>query len=213
MARPDDIQGALFDFDGTLADTEVLGFEFDNVVARQLGVELDDADHASIVGTTGYDSIPAAFARHGVEITFDEFMALRPPNVLIYREVLQDLMPGAADALRDMRARGIRLAMVSTTDVYELVFCCNRFGILSCFDAIVGGDMGYACKPDPEPYRAGLDFLGLPAEKCVAVEDSPAGIAAAKAAGLYTIAFTGGSVVQDVSGADESFSAYAELRL
>ena len=51
------------------------------------------------------------------------------------------------------------------------------------------------------------------AEKCVAVEDSPAGIAAAKAAGLYTIAFTGGSVVQDVSRADESFSAYAELRL
>ena len=55
--------------------------------------------------------------------------------------------------------------------------------------------------------------MGLKPEECIVVEDSPTGIAAGKAAGMHTIAFTGGSVVQDVSAADETFASYEELSL
>lgn len=213
MARPAQLKGVLFDFDGTLADTEVLGFKLDQVVADRFGVTLDEDDLRSLIGTTGIDSVPAMFARHGVEITYDEFAKLRPRNDTIYKETLQALMPGARELLDSLRDRGVRLALVSTTDTYEIVYACNRFGITSHFDAIVGGDMGIPGKPKPDPYLTALGFLGLDAADCVVVEDSPTGIASARAAGIHTLAFTGGSVAQDASAADEAFASYADLSL
>ncbi|HIU24297.1 HAD family hydrolase [Olsenella sp. Marseille-QA0557] len=213
MARPENLKGVLFDFDGTLADTEILGFELDQAVAAQYGIRLDEQDLRSLIGTTGLESVPAMFARHGVEITYPEFEARRQRNDVIYKERLQGLVPGAKKVLDDLVAHGIRLALVSTTDTYEIVYACNRFGITSHFDAFVGGDMDLVGKPAPDPYLTALGFLGLKPEECIVVEDSPTGIAAGKAAGMHTIAFTGGSVVQDVSAADETFASYEELSL
>lgn len=213
MARPARLRGVLFDFDGTLADTEVLGFQLDQAVADRFGVTLDEDDLRSLIGTTGIESVPAMFARHGVEISYEEFERLRPRNDVIYKERLQGLNPGARELLDRLVARGVRLALVSTTDTYEIVYACNRFGITSHFDAIVGGDMGLPGKPQPDPYLAAMRFLGLSPEECVVVEDSPTGIAAGKAAGAHTIAYVGGSVRQDASAADETFERYEDLSL
>lgn len=213
MARPENLKGVLFDFDGTLADTEILGFELDQIVAAQYGITLDEQDLRSLIGTTGIDSVPAMFARHGVEITYPEFEARRPRNDTIYKERLQELVPGAKAQLDKLVAQGIRLALVSTTDTYEIVYACNRFGITSHFDVFVGGDMGLTGKPAPDPYLTALKFLGLQPEECIVIEDSPTGIASGKAAGMHVIAFTGGSVTQDVSAADETFFSYEELSL
>lgn len=95
MARPENLKGVLFDFDGTLADTEILGFELDQAVAAQYGIRLDEQDLRSLIGTTGLESVPAMFARHGVEITYPEFEARRQRNDVIYKERLQGLVPGA----------------------------------------------------------------------------------------------------------------------
>ena len=213
MARPARLRGVLFDFDGTLADTEVLGFQLDQAVAVRCGVTLDEDDLRSLIGTTGIESVPAMFARHGVEITYEEFERLRPRNDVIYKERLQCLNPGARELLDRLVERGVRLALVSTTDTYEIVYACNRFGITSHFDAIVGGDMGLPGKPQPDPYLAAMRFLGLAPEECVVVEDSPTGIAAGRAAGVHTIAYVGGSVRQDASAADETFERYEDLSL
>ena len=83
-----------------------------------------------------------------------------------------------------------------------------RLGILSRFDAIVCGDMVENRKPAPDPYLRAMELLGVRPSACVAVEDSPTGIASAKAAGCYVIAYTGCDIVQDVSAADEVINSF-----
>ena len=68
-------------------------------------------------------------------------------------------------------------------------------------------------KPDPEPYARALEALGTAAREAVAFEDSPSGVASAQAAGVHTLGYTGSSVPQDLSAADELFSSFELLQL
>ncbi len=63
-------------------------------------------------------------------------------------------------------------------------------------------------KPAPDPYLLALSFLGVDASHAIAVDDSPVGIASAKAAGLHVVAFTGSQIRQDTSAADETLAAW-----
>ena len=81
------------------------------------------------------------------------------------------------------------------------------------FDFIITGDMVRNSKPSPEPYLKGLSFSGCKADECIVVEDSPAGVKAAKAAGIFTIGFKAASIRLDTSEADMEISSYDELKV
>ena len=86
----------------------------------------------------------------------------------------------------------------------------NRLGMTHLFDAVVCLDMVKNIKPEPDLYLSALSFLGVDAEECIAFEDSPSGIAAAHAAGIYTVGYSGGQIVQDLSTADNVISSWSE---
>ena len=105
-------------------------------------------------------------------------------------------------------------AVVSSTRTQLIVTALNRMQLLRSFDVVVCGDMVQTPKPAPDSYRLALRWLGLDAGQCLAVEDSPTGLQAAKAAGLQVVGYTGGSIRQDTSRADwtaASFDAIARL--
>jgi sugar-phosphatase len=81
----------------------------------------------------------------------------------------------------------------------------------SVFDAVVSGDDVKIGKPDPEPFVLGASRLGADPGSCIAIEDSPNGIASAKAAGCYTIAVRRDAAL-DLSRADRIVGSLAELR-
>lgn len=213
MPRPLAVRYVLFDFDGVCVDTESWGLKLDREVYEQYGIDPTDEEVQGIVGTTGLESIPALFRKHGMRVTAEEFWARRRDNSIIYRDVPLEPTPGIVALIRDLRERGIRTALVSTTYAYDINFALNRLGMQSLFDAIVTGDMVKRHKPAPDPYLAGMEALDAPVADCVAVEDSAVGIHAAKAAGLYTLAYVGGPIPQDTHEADEAFSDFSRLEL
>lgn len=97
-----------------------------------------------------------------------------------------DWRPGARELLDDLRAAGIPVALVTSTARRLVDVALGTLGA-DTFDVVVCGDEVSATKPDPAPYLAAARLLGVPARECVAVEDSPAGVASARAAGATVI--------------------------
>ena len=111
-----------------------------------------------------------------------------------YAEVMADfpieLRPGVADLLRRARAAQLKLAIATTTSRVNLEGLARRCPgdiDLDGFDVVVCGEDVTALKPDPEVYRAALDRLGLPAEQCLAFEDTRNGVDSAIGAGLRVV--------------------------
>lgn len=209
--RHDPIEWVFFDFDGTLADTEVLGLQLDREAYRAFGITPTEEEMRSVAGTTGEESIPAVFAAHGMRVSAREFETHRQSSRVIYCDMPLEASPGAAELIGRLRARGVRLAVVSTTIRPWVQRALERIGLAGSFDFLVCGDDVDRHKPDPAPYLEALRHAGTVPSHAVAIEDSPVGIASAKAAGLYTIGYRGGSVPQDVSAADEAADSFDGL--
>lgn len=206
---------ALFDFDGVVADTEPLVSAQDLEAFRTFGIEPTWDELYSFVGTDGYGPARAVFERYGVDATFDD---LRSPErhadrIEVYLDPSLDAMPGIREFIAGLRERGLKTALVSTSPARHLLAGLNRLGMTSCFDAIVSGDLTERHKPDPEPYARACELLGVVPGECVAFDDSPSGIASAKAAGCYVVGFTGSVVRQDTSEADETLASFEGLVL
>lgn len=178
----------LWDFDGTLVDTEESWFAAEVRLMAEWGEPWTRAQAAQLVGL-GLDEyariLLAAAGRTG--------------DVLEHADLLHDyaladmatrgvpLRPGATALLADAAAAGVPCALVSATyrRVLEAVVAQVAPG---AFSVIVGGDDELVTKPDPAPYLRAGRLLGVDPADCVAIEDSRAGAASALAAGCVVIA-------------------------
>ena len=208
---PARIAAALFDFDGTLADTERFGIELDEEAYAFYGITPTPAEKASLAGTDGSESVPSLFRAHGMSVSAEEFFAHRRPSDVIYQEFPIKASPGAAEVMRRLRAAGARIAVVSTTRHALVETGLRRIGLASLVDLVIGGDDVEHHKPDPEPYARALEAFDVAPAEAVAFEDSPSGVASAQAAGVYTFGFTGSCVPQELPAADERFHSFEEL--
>ena len=213
MARPRHLEAVLFDFDGTLCNTEVENLRLVQDVLRQMGAEVPMAELEVLTGGEDRVTVPPILERHGVAGTIDDYERLRDNCYRTYAEAPLELEPGALDLLDGLRARGVKVGLVSMTVARCILTGVARLGIMDRFDAIVCGDMVERRKPAPDPYLRAMELLGAAPGACVAVEDSPTGIGSAKAAGCHVVAYTGGGIVQDVSAADEVISSFVGLAL
>ena len=213
MARPERIDAMLFDFDGTLCNTEVENLYLVQDILRQMGAEVSREELEVLTGGEDRVTVPPILERHHVAGSIDDYERLRDDCYRTYAEAPLVMEPGATELLDDLQSRGVRVGLVSMTVSRCILTALARLGILSRFDVIVCGDMVENRKPAPDPYLRAMELLGVDAEKCVAAEDSPTGIASAKAAGCYVIAYTGCDIVQDVSAADEVIDSFVGLEL
>jgi HAD superfamily hydrolase (TIGR01509 family) len=178
----------LFDMDGTLVDSEGLWSVALAELAAEYGGRLSAAARLATVGVGTQDSMVILHADIG--------QPWRDPAVSAAR--LEDRVvelfaaglpwrPGARALVEAVRAAGIPTALVTST-VRRLVTVALRTLGPEHFDVVVCGDDVAATKPDPTPYRTAAELLGVPAAACVAVEDSPVGVASARAAGVPVVA-------------------------
>ena len=98
------------------------------------------------------------------------------------------LLPGVVDYIQDAKRRGLKLGVASSSSREWVEGHLRSREILGCFDCIRCGDDVSATKPDPEVYLSALEKLDARADEAFAIEDSPVGIAAARAAGLFCVA-------------------------
>lgn len=213
MARPGRIDAVLFDFDGTLCNTEVVNLRLVQGVLRQMGAEVSLEELEVLTGGEDRVTVPSILERHHVAGTIDDYERLRDNCYRTYAEAPLTLEPGALDLLDSLRARGTKVGLVSMTVARCILTGVARLRILDRFDVVVCGDMVSRRKPAPDPYLRAAELLGVDPAHCIAVEDSPTGIRSAKAAGCHVIAYTGCDIVQDVSAADEVIDSFVGLAL
>jgi sugar-phosphatase len=113
-----------------------------------------------------------------------------------------ELVPGSADFIRAAAAEGIRLAIVSGALRREIELVLGESGLREEFELIVAAEDVSACKPNPQGYLAARQQLGLPEADCMVIEDSLAGLAAARGAGVRCTMITTSHPAAELSGAD-----------
>ncbi len=181
------LQAVLFDMDGTLVDTEPLWWQTAQAVTRTLGHALTEADEPSVVGRSAADT-----ARHVHRVTGGRSPVEEIERVLragFQQQVARGSrpMPGALELLDALASDGIPLGLVSAShrSVVDLVLeglGAHRFAV-----TVAEGETPRT-KPHADPYLAAAKALGVDPRSCVAVEDSPAGLASAEAAGCAVLA-------------------------
>lgn len=205
------VRALIWDVDGTLAETEELHRAAFNAAFAEAGLawHWSQDDYRRLLKTTGGKERIAVFMAEigasGVDIP-----ALHKAKTALYTSMMAQgglaLRPGVADLMAQARAAGIRLAIATTTSRPNVdALCAACFGQPSdqVFEVIASGDEVPAKKPAPDIYLLALQRLGLPANACLALEDSRNGLRSALAAGLRTIVtpsvYTMG---EDFTGAD-----------
>jgi HAD superfamily hydrolase (TIGR01509 family) len=184
------IRGLLFDFDGLLVDTETPARLVWEELYRAHGHELPQDQWATLVGTIGAPFDPFGHLEELVGAPLDE-QALTTRRRAREDELtaLEELRPGVEEYFFDAERLGLRTAVVSSSDDDWIARHLGRLGHLEGLDAVVAanGDTERA-KPRPDLYLDALDRLELKPYEGIAFEDSPNGVTAAKAAGLYCVA-------------------------
>ncbi|SDD36725.1 HAD family hydrolase [Rhodococcus tukisamuensis] len=183
------LEGVLWDMDGTLLDSEKLWDVAMGELATELGGVMTEQMRHAVLGASAPDALARIFAALDLDPTptavagagdwinarVTELFALGIP-----------WRPGARDALRAVRAVGLRTALVTNTERELAEQALDTLG-REHFDVTVCGDEVPSGKPQPDPYLRAAALLGLEPAQCLAIEDSPTGAAAAVAAGCAVL--------------------------
>lgn len=204
------IQAVIFDMDGVLIDSEPTYLEDLLQFARTLNPEVTKEDIIGTVGKTAADTweIMEAAIRSG-----KSWQELRQryrgwSNVQERIDYQQIFRREAADVLKELKRRGYRLAVASSTHRQLVLHVLFINGVLDYFDTVVTGDMFARSKPDPEIYHYTAKALGMKEEQCFVLEDSTVGITAAHSAGMTVAA-----LIDDRFGFDRSLADYEAEKL
>jgi HAD superfamily hydrolase (TIGR01509 family) len=185
--RPDPPAAVVFDCDGLLLDTESAWSRAEAVLYRRRGREFTLAHKRELLGKAG-STAHAVVERHlDAPGEGEALMAELAELVLDEVALSAPAQPGAVDLLAALRSRGIPLGLASNSPEPIVHTALRVAGLDGAFDSVLTADRVPRPKPAPDVYVESCRRLGAPPERCVALEDSPTGVAAAVAAGMYVI--------------------------
>jgi len=204
-------KAALFDLDGTLVATEHRSRAAWTRLFTTHGLPCDDALLATFVGRRGQEALADhvhRFPGHTVDELFEEACGYlmgpdSPPPFAV---------PGAAELLADLTRRGVPLAVVTSGLRAHAQAMLEHVGGAEQFQVLVTAEDVSAGKPDPQGYLAACAALGIDPADGIAFEDAPAGIRAAKTAGLRCVALTTTHSADDLAHADLVLADLTPLR-
>lgn len=209
------VRGLLFDFDGLIVDTETPSLASWQELYREHGHELPLEQWITLVGTIGAPFEPYEHLEElAGPLDRDAVLKRRREHELSLTEV-EEMRPGVLDYLGEAERRGLKTAIVSSSSRDWIDRHLGRLERTEHFDAIVAAnhDIGRA-KPAPTLYLEALDVLGLAPDEAIAFEDSPNGIKAAKAAGIFCVAVPNSvTAALGLDEADVVLPSLAELPL
>jgi HAD superfamily hydrolase (TIGR01509 family) len=181
-------EAVVFDNDGLLLDTESVWTRAEQDLFERRGTEFSPADKRELVGTS------AAIAGRALERRLGEpgraAELIEELNALVVAELEHgvEAMLGARELLSALRRRGTPIGLVSNSPLVFVTRSLELAGFDDLFDVVLSAHEVAAPKPAPDPYLEACRRLGVePSPAVVALEDSPTGVAAARAAGLTVI--------------------------
>ena len=188
----------IFDLDGVLTDTAALHLAAWREIASGLHLDVNDALGEQLKGVSRMDSLDIILAPSPRRFALAEMAALADRKNAAYVRLLEtvtvnDLLPGAVQALMAVRAAGSGLALASASR--NALAVLERLDIAALFDHVVDASTISRGKPDPEIFLTAARVLGVSPSLCVGVEDAAAGVQAIKSAGMYAIGVGDASVL------------------
>ena len=204
-------QAAIFDLDGTLVDSEPAWEQAKRAVAARHGRPITQAQ------------LTASEGRSMDQLTADVFAPANPAAARAIEEEifaavdewmprLRHAIPGAADFLRDLHGRGLRIALCSSSPERLIREALTQIGVLDLVELIVSADPLPRRKPDPMPYEVTTERLGLPPQAIIVFEDAIAGVRSAKGAGLFTAGIGPATSAPEFAICDMTAPDYPALR-
>jgi len=202
------IQGVLFDFDGVLADTPVPNCRAWQEAFAPHGIEVNPEVFLSMEGSGKKEVLDRLSAGR---LTDEQLEAVFKEKQRIYfSKGRVQLYPGVVEALKGLREKGLKLAVVSGSTRDRIDDALGE-EIIGLFEAVVTAESVTKTKPDPEPFQVGMSALGLGPEVCLVIENAPLGIESARAAGARCLAVATTLKAERLSAADEVFEDHAGL--
>lgn len=186
------IKAVIFDLDGVLVTTDVLHFKAWKQLAEELGImNFTEADNARQRGVSRMASLEVVLEKSDKVYSEEEKLAFAEKKNTNYVKSLDtlsktDVLDGVFEFLEFLKGKYIKTAVGSASKNAPLIL--EKTELLDKFDAISSGLDTAKSKPDPEVFLLAAKKVSIDPKDCLVVEDSDAGIEAAKAGGMYALA-------------------------
>jgi HAD superfamily hydrolase (TIGR01509 family) len=185
--------------DGLLVDSEPLWLQAETAVMARLGADWTPADQAQLLGGSLVRTVRYLLGKATRPASPGQVADWLMSQVTgLIRDRGVPLRPGARELLAEVAAAGLPHALVTSSERGFMDAVLARTGLR--FDMLVCADDVSMTKPDPEPYLLAAKLLGADPARCVALEDSPNGVASAQAAGCRVIAVPSLIPIEPVPG-------------
>jgi HAD superfamily hydrolase (TIGR01509 family) len=204
----------VFDFDGTIVDTESAEFAAISEVWAEHDREYPIEQWMAHIGTTtSADWVTELAESLGRPLDRD---VLHRRQRKICNDKLLHLVarPGVLALFDEAQTQGLKLGVASNAPRWWVEQHLTTLGVVDAFAVLMGVDTASAPKPDPAPYREACEALGTTPERSVAFEDSMTGVHSAVAAGCFTVACRGPlTFAHDLSGAHRLVPSLADVTI
>lgn len=174
---------ALLDIDGVLVNSEGLHYLENKIFFGRYDVNITEADHVKYWIVEGRRGSKGVIADYNLDLDIN---FVKQEKQKIYLSLLDQLkqMPFAREFLEYLREHEIATAAVTSGYRDSAEGALRRWELIEYMNAIITKEDVTHEKPDPEPYLKGAEALGFDPERCICVEDAPAGVISAKKAGV-----------------------------
>jgi len=217
------LAGVIFDFDGIIVDTEPLHYRAFQEILIPLGLGYSWEDYLRCyIGYDDRDAFRNTFLTTGRTLDDGELEALIEAKGAAFQRIIASGVkpyPGVVELVRAI-AGNLPLGLCSGALPADIEPILEHLGIGGAFDVIVTAADVRASKPDPESYALSVKRLisahpgrGIAAGNCLAIEDTPAGIASAKGAVLKVLAVTNSYPAEELTGADRIVASLADVTI
>ncbi|MEK5029269.1 HAD family hydrolase [Paenibacillus sp. FSL M7-1046] len=182
------IKGIIFDFDGTIIDTETAWYTAFSEAYGEHGVDLSLEQYSTCIGTSLNSFNPYEYLMTDLKLPIDR-MAFRIAVQQRHSKLmeLEQMRPGIQQYLDAAKDAGLRIGLASSSSMDWVERHLELLGIRDYFESIRTSDHVEKVKPDPELYNQVMSSLDIKPHEAVAIEDSPNGARAAAAAGMFCV--------------------------
>jgi beta-phosphoglucomutase family hydrolase len=207
----------IFDMDGVIIDSEPIHAIAKQMACKKYNIELPKEMFSTFVGRPTMECFTEILEKHPREGVTPKLIATT--KYAYYLELLEksnNVAPihGLPELLQRIKDKGYKIGLASSSARNMIEMVLTRFNIKDYFEVIISGAELPKSKPDPAVYLITAEKLGVSPDECIVIEDATAGIAAAKAAGMYCIAYDNpNSLNQDLSKADTIVKNHDDIKV